>query len=881
VKSVSLPSSWPLVARRVELERIIAALDDRVIVAAVIHGPAGVGKTRLAVECLAAARKAGRATGRATASERARSVPLGAVVHWLPPGRLDADPVGLFPAVAADARERGGGRPVVLLVDDLHLLDTTSAVLLGQLLDARLVTLIGTVRAGERAGPEVAGLWRTERTLRIDLGNLSRASVDTLLHLVLEGPVAAATVEDLYSASGGNVLFVRELVLGALAAGRLVSERGVWRLRGPIVATGRLVEVVKDRVDGLGPSARGLLDRIALWEPVGLAMVESVGSLHDIEELERAGLISVTTDLRRQHVTLAHPLHGQVIRDALPTLTRRRLLLEQAELIEARGRRRREDPVRVATARLDATGSADPELLLAAARLARYSYDYQQVKRLARAAMMEKANAEAGLLLGEALHELGAYQEAEEVLAASVTASAVDDRLVRLIAMRARNLMWGLQRADDALALNREFSRRVTSHERRAEMLADEAMLLTYSGQPLPALAAVEALDGVEDPRTRVIRAIAAESALLATGQCETAIRMSHTAFAEHLALGEHTALPGPGVHILFELSGLIEAGRLSKATRLAARAYDALQPGGPPAGPMWVTFGLGRCALLTGKLRTARRWFGEAAGRCHDANLLPVILSLLATAAGSMGDHEAARAAVTEMNTSQGSSFVAFDQVLGQAWAAVTAGEAETATKLLLDGARDAGEAGHRFTEAWLLHDAARLGHARRVAGRLTALSEVCEGALVPAWAAHARAAAEGRPNALVAMTDQFEKMGALLFAAEAAMEASHAHQRQAAPRAAAALRARAAALVEQCEDPRTPALVTADAVVPLTRREREIAELAARAVPSKEIARRLGLSVRTVNNHLQRVYTKLGVSSRIDLDEALSTVSGARPSG
>jgi DNA-binding CsgD family transcriptional regulator len=356
---------------------------------------------------------------------------------------------------------------------------------------------------------------------------------------------------------------------------------------------------------------------------------------------------------------------------------------------------------------------------------------------------------------------------------------------------------------------------------------------------------------------------------------------MSHTAFAEHVALGEHTALPGPGVHVLFELSGLIEAGRLSKATRLATRAYDALQPGAPPAGPMWVTFGLGRCALLTGKCRTARRWLGEAAGRCHDANLLPLILSLLATAAAWMDDHQAASAAAAEMNTSRGSSFVAFDQVLGQAWTAVTAGEAQTAIKLLLDGAREAGGAGHRFIEAWLLHDAARLGHAPRVTARLTALSQVCEGALVAAWAAHARAAAEGRADSLVAVTDQFEEMGALLFAAEAAMEACHAHQRHGAPRAAAALRARAATLVEQCEDPRTPALVTADAVVPLTRREREIAELAARAVPSKEIARRLGLSVRTVNNHLQRVYTKLGVSSRIDLDEALSPVSGSPPSG
>ena len=51
---------------------------------------------------------------------------------------------------------------------------------------------------------------------------------------------------------------------------------------------------------------------------------------------------------------------------------------------------------------------------------------------------------------------------------------------------------------------------------------------------------------------------------------------------------------------------------------------------------------------------------------------------------------------------------------------------------------------------------------------------------------------------------------------------------------------------------------------VAPLTPRERDIATLAAQGVSSKDIADRLFLSVRTVNNHLQNVYSKLGVGSR-----------------
>ena len=52
-----------------------------------------------------------------------------------------------------------------------------------------------------------------------------------------------------------------------------------------------------------------------------------------------------------------------------------------------------------------------------------------------------------------------------------------------------------------------------------------------------------------------------------------------------------------------------------------------------------------------------------------------------------------------------------------------------------------------------------------------------------------------------------------------------------------------------------------------PLTIRERQVAELAAEGARSREIADRLYLSPRTVENHLQRVYAKLGSTAGIAL--------------
>ena len=93
---------------------------------------------------------------------------------------------------------------------------------------------------------------------------------------------------------------------------------------------------------------------------------------------------------RRQQVTLAHPLYGEILRGRMPALTRRRLLLALADRIDAYGARRREDAVRVATARLEATGWADPALLVRAARLARYGQDFVHVERLGQAALLRR-----------------------------------------------------------------------------------------------------------------------------------------------------------------------------------------------------------------------------------------------------------------------------------------------------------------------------------------------------------------------------------------------------------------------------------------------------------------------------------------------------------
>ncbi len=52
-----------------------------------------------------------------------------------------------------------------------------------------------------------------------------------------------------------------------------------------------------------------------------------------------------------------------------------------------------------------------------------------------------------------------------------------------------------------------------------------------------------------------------------------------------------------------------------------------------------------------------------------------------------------------------------------------------------------------------------------------------------------------------------------------------------------------------------------------PLNHREREIVTLAAGGLSNREIAQRLVVSIRTVENHLYRASTKLGTTDRAEL--------------
>ncbi|WP_253289800.1 helix-turn-helix transcriptional regulator [Verrucosispora sioxanthis] len=242
----------------------------------------------------------------------------------------------------------------------------------------------------------------------------------------------------------------------------------------------------------------------------------------------------------------------------------------------------------------------------------------------------------------------------------------------------------------------------------------------------------------------------------------------------------------------------------------------------------------------------------------------------------------------MAEADRLQSPTMVVLYPWLEQARAATLAAGGEPATAVkrlhdLVDRLRADGFAGH---EALVLHDLVRLGQAaaqtgprcsdggrRTVAQRLTELSEQVDGELPPLLARHARASADGLPEGLLGAADGFAERGLDLLAAEAVAEAVHLLRQRRSPEVGHA-RQRLGALLAGCDMVHTPALQAATPT--LTDREWQVARLAAVGGTSRAIAEQLFLSARTVENHLQRVYTKLGVTSRAELRLALGTIPG-----
>ncbi|WP_433917497.1 LuxR C-terminal-related transcriptional regulator [Streptomyces canus] len=865
---------WPLIGRQSHLDSFLKELSASRIRGWLVCGSAGVGKTRLTEEFLGLAAAGKRRTAKAVASRAAAQIPLGAIAHILPAGVDMADPVRGFQAVAQALS--GEPQPTVILVDDLHLLDNSSAALLGQLLDSGTIVLIGTARTADPASDVFdAFLQRGDHIRRIDLDHMVRDEIDELLQHVLRGPVSRRALHALFSASGGNPLFLRELVLGALTQGKLILNDGVWDTsEEPLPVTPHLRDLIASRIASSAPAVRPLLETLAFCRALSLSDATALAERADLENLDRSGIVEISIQGARVIVTLAHPLYGEVIAADTSALRRYDLALRQAERIESHGLRRRDDALHVASWRLAATGTAAPDLLRQAAAIAMNLNDNEQALELLTAIKTDQHTTESRVLLGRALMHTGQLERAEAVLAEADAHARNDYEKIITATTRCINLFWADPDTAQAVAVCAAARSSLSDQAAARQLRLMEGAMLTVGGSPVPGLQILEDLpdNPPEEDLDVWLATISAKTlGLTFVGSVERARALAQRAKAAHEAVGEGKILAHPAMQVAPLALSLMEMGEINQARQLCLSAADSLQAAHSPVARQFLAFESARAEWLAGRPVSARRWYAEGVATARTYHLDRVTrlhMSGLMACAALIGDIDTAASLVPDYEAIAASGGWSGEESVGMAWLHAARGEISRARDLLRAAAGRARHTGHRVSEALVLTDIARLGDPKAVQERLSELSAQVDGAFTPARARFVTALAHKDPQRLMACSEELEHMGARLLAAESAAAAANAWRQAGDARKVTAATAEMTRLADQCEGARTPLLSSVVGTVePLTKREQEIALLAAGGKTSKAISQHLTLSVRTVDNHLQRIYLKLGVRSRRDL--------------
>lgn len=262
----------------------------------------------------------------------------------------DAEKPWIHAATLALLRAAAAKGPLVWLLDDIQWCDPRSLQAFHHVLrnlEGLPLLAIATLRDDEL--PEGAPAWLAIGEGRAQVLRLAGLPADRLPDLLaaMLGPtdVTPALARALHGATGGNPLFVTEVLRDLLDAGLVEHRDGRWRLpddgRLPALPSG-VEETVRRRLARLAPEARELARTAsALGKHLNRAMWMRVAGLEEDEFLDRLEVLIERQFVARDGARLAFP-HDRVRETLYLDLEPR----ERAALLHGRPLRRTGGPGR-------------------------------------------------------------------------------------------------------------------------------------------------------------------------------------------------------------------------------------------------------------------------------------------------------------------------------------------------------------------------------------------------------------------------------------------------------------------------------------------------------------------------------------------------------
>jgi DNA-binding NarL/FixJ family response regulator len=854
---------WPLLDRPVEHDAIRSALNSAECRGVVLIGAAGVGKTTLARSVTSTFRSDVRW---ATCTESSRGIPLGAFAQWV--ARSAArDPIALL----TSARESLlAHEDTIVGVDDAHLLDQLSSTLLHHIAVENSGRIVATVRTGEPVPGAITSLWKDGYLERFELRPFTKEQSISLVESVLSGTVEGLTADVMWQASGGNPLFLRHMIEGAIEAGTLTKVDEVWQLRGPTVVSSGLATLLQSRLDRADDGVQAALKFLALSEPLDFDALCDLAGEDAVDAAEMQGLIRIVRDGSTLNARIGHPLYGDVVRRRLSTVSARRLRGRIVEVLRDRDLHSAAARIRLAQLCIDSDQPVDVGLLVDAAKDAMFLSNLPLAERLARSAFERGDGLRSVELLSRAVLWQGRPVEADEILARFNPDELDELQLVRWGMPRLSIMFWSMGDVARAHQLLANLRGRITHPSLIALVEAVGAAMAVHEnkfGEGVPAAEAV--LSTPDVPKQAIdFAAFGAGLAMPVAGRGRDFEPIAARCRAEQT--------PTDGmIRVMVrycDVLALTHVGELDLAEQRAAD-YAQFSSEGQFLGWAIAKITVGLVATYCGRFRDAISSIEQALAALNAENSLPWRLPariLLVRAYAALGRVAEAERVLADTKEHSGPHMALHDPqlMISKSWLAAARGGERTATSQALQAADLAHEVGQYAVEAEALHHAARFGD-RTVLDRITALAAHVQGTAVGMQARHATAVALGDAQALDIVSLDFENAGSHLSAADSAAQAAALHERNGDRRRKAEAAGRALRLAARCGGAVTPAIRSAAGPLPISDREREIAGLIAAGLSNREIADRLTVSIRTVEGHIYRASVKLGISDREELAE------------
>ena len=231
--------------------------------------------------------------------------------------RIDAETARflLLQRLTRALRREAEVRPVAFVLDDLHLADLASVHFAAQLVDTPYVTRVLLIGAHRDLAPDadpalVSSLQRIAPSKRrLELGPLSVDDVARFAELEAKQPLSRGELETLHRRSGGNPLFLRELLRSGIGTSTDEEQR----------VPRTLAHLIDARVQTLAPADRELVELAAvIGREVPLLLLARTADLHRRDarvQLERAAAAGVLAPLVEESEHCAFP--HELVRDAI------------------------------------------------------------------------------------------------------------------------------------------------------------------------------------------------------------------------------------------------------------------------------------------------------------------------------------------------------------------------------------------------------------------------------------------------------------------------------------------------------------------------------------------------------------------------------------